>query len=171
MRDETQALHKSPANGTALHGLPTPANDVPSSGFTAVNGEIPRSVSFRPHDGSLATNGHHRTHSGPDSASVTSAAHSHHGWRPNERHEGPSDRDRIQQELAGPQKRKRADSSSTGPRDDAKEDQPHAPGDGSPKRRMTTLNSSCMPDPTRTSQARTHSDEARTLPDPANDIR
>lgn len=166
MREELHLANGSPVNGNAPHGLPTPANDVPSSGFTAVNGESQRSTSFRPDDAAPRTS---VTMANGDRGSLPASAHGPppgaylaHNWRPDERHSQP-DSQRPPYETPLSHKRKRDESSVEG-RDEVRDGQAYVSGNESPKRRMAVLNSGGIPSPGGPYPVRSSSSNDQALP-------
>lgn len=156
MQSSLQTSTESPTGGNKVTGLPTPANDVPTSGFTAVNGDGHRHTSFRPIEPgppqlSLTTKDHHIiTGAGP---TPVQSAYSAHNWRPDESQ--ISQNEANQPDVPNTTKRKRIDSAS----DD--ENHKDVTGADSPKRRMTTLNSGPIPPPNQNNQTRTSSSDGR----------
>lgn len=154
MQSSLQTVAESPATSKALHGLPTPANDVPPSGFTAVNGDGHGQASFRPSSSgppslSLSTKEQH-TGAGP---TPITTAYGTYSWRPDER-QAPQD-DQIQERAPSTSKRKRDEPASDS------EQLGHTAEGNSPKRRMISSSSGSTRNPHRNSQTRPYSNDER----------
>ncbi|UJO24376.1 Putative acetyltransferase [Fulvia fulva] len=168
MREEARLSTEVPLNGHISHGLPTPANDVPSSGFTAVNGDSHLYPSFRPDESArppvAMTNGDHRPQDRP-APYPGPGAYPNHGWQPDERRPDEVDINRARPESPGLGKRKRADSRSNGAREDARDEFQYSRGYQSPKRRMMVLNSGGIGATEKLAEARSFSDGGGDLPE------
>lgn len=164
MREKAHAFENSSANRNTAHGLPTPATDVPSSGFTAVNGETAQRVTSFPadHTSREPSTLTHATTSGH----TTAAAYNLQPWRPevnhdstfagpNEPHEAPSN------------KRKRDDLNGDEGVENGGNEAPSAISDRSPKRSMTVLNSGGIHSPRQSSLPRAFSSERDDLEQPS----
>ncbi|CAK4009795.1 hypothetical protein DOTSEDRAFT_71999 [Lecanosticta acicola] len=164
MREDLHATNGSPMNGTAPHGLPTPANDVPSSGFTAVNGDSQRPPGPRPDESVrpapvTMANGERGSQSGAEHGPPSGPYHPHN-WRPGERHYHDSQRQHYETALSN--KRKRNEPSG-GPREEGQDVQHHV-GNESPKRRMAVLNSGGISSPARPDQSHSKPSDGQGLP-------
>lgn len=157
MREKAHLAGTSSVNRNTVHGLPTPATDVPSSGFTAVNGESHRSTSFRPDESARDTASHAaalpNAGQGPTSA--------YNAWRPDDRRDGEPV-GQSDQNGSPSSKRKRGEEGEEGGRNDRSS----AIGDRSPKRPMTVLNSGGIRSPQQISQTWAYSAEHDDLEQP-----
>ena len=137
MREEPiNLIDDSPVNGDAPRGLPLAATNVPSSGFTAVNGESQRTTSFRPEEvrQSITSPDNDSAHKAGPGAPPFHA----HGWRPDERSSAERRTDSQRQETATSNKRKRSDPTDAEGEDDAQQHAGSGEGRQSPRRRITT---------------------------------
>lgn len=161
MREKAHFAGDSAVNRNTVHGLPTPATDVPSSGFTAVNGDSQRTTSFRPDDSARDTA--FRTGGNRLDQSTT---YNHYAWRSDERREEePVGRDEARGSPSN--KRKRDESGPGESFEHGRNESLSSLGDRSPKRPMTVLNSGGIRSPDRTNPTRPYSLEREDLEQPS----
>lgn len=164
MREKAHAFENSSANRNTAHGLPTPATDVPSSGFTAVNGETAQRITSFPadrssHEPSTLTNA-------PTSGQNTAPAYNLQSWRPEVNHDTTPEGPNEPREAAF-NKRKRDDLNGDEGVENGGNDSSSAVDDRSPKRPMTILNSGGIHSPRQSSQPRAFSSERDDLEQPS----
>lgn len=163
MREKAHAFENSSANRNTAHGLPTPATDVPSSGFTAVNGEAAQRVTSLPAE-----------HSSREPTALTNQASAHtsapaynlQSWRPEVNHESTSTEANEHREATS-NKRKRDDVNRDEGVENGGRDRSSSVGHRSPKRPMTVLNSGGIHSPRQSSQPRSYSTERDDLEQPS----
>lgn len=164
MREKAHALENSSVNRNTPHGLPTPATDVPSSGFTAVNGETAQRVTSFPADHPNREPSSHTNYSGTSQA--TAPAYNLQSWRPEVSHD-PTTAGPTESREAPFNKRKRDDLDGNEGVENGGNDASSAVGDRSPKRPMTVLNSGGIHSPRQSSQPRVYSPERDDLEQPS----
>lgn len=154
MREKAHPVGNPSVNRNTAHGLPTPATDVPSSGFTAVNGETAQRItSFpadEPHRDTLGDS------SGPGQAAAP--AYNLQSWRPEATHDSRTAGQSHPNESPS-NKRKRDESNGNEAIEDGRNGASSAIGDRSPKRPMTVLNSGGIHSPGQSNQTKGHSPE------------
>ncbi|KAK4496718.1 hypothetical protein PRZ48_012701 [Zasmidium cellare] len=154
MREKAHLLGNSSVNRNTAHGLPTPATDIPSYGWAAVNGEgAPR---HPPPPQDKPTHVVYPPGWTSDPGQATAPAHNLQSWRPEASHTS------TPVEAAAPRdspsnKRKRDDSNGNDDVEDGRDGASSAIGDRSPKRPMTVLNSGGIHSPEQSNQTRSYS--------------